>query len=97
MNVFDKRSTAQFRSETPQIPQCSVNDSKINITEVLQATNPHPVTQGQVGAATGDSKWDMTGIGDFKFFPFKSFNGSNAFSFLSKICVGVLDFNFKHC
>lgn len=42
-----------------------INDSKINITEVLQATNPHPVTQGRAGAATGDSKWDMTGIGDF--------------------------------
>lgn len=65
MNVFDKRSTAQFKSETPQIPQCSVNESKINITEVLQATNPHPVTQGRAGAATGDSKWDMTGISDF--------------------------------
>lgn len=37
----------------------------INITEVLQATSPHPVTQDPAGAAIGDSKWDMTGIGDF--------------------------------
>lgn len=65
INVFDKRSTAQFKSEIPQIPQCTVNDSKINITEVLQATSPHPVTQDPAGAATGDSKWDMMGISDF--------------------------------
>lgn len=37
----------------------------VNITEVLQATNPPPVIQDPVGAASGDSKWDMMGIGDF--------------------------------
>lgn len=42
----------------------------VNITEVLQATSPHPVTQDPVGAASGDSKWDMMGIDDFFFFFF---------------------------
>lgn len=36
----------------------------VNITEVLQATNPPPVIQDPAGAASGDSKWDMMGIGD---------------------------------
>lgn len=30
------------------------------VQEVLQATSPHLVTQDLAGAATGDSKWDMT-------------------------------------
>lgn len=41
----------------------------VNITEVLQATSLPPVTQVPVGAANGDSKWDMMGI-DFIFLIF---------------------------
>jgi len=40
----------------------------VNITEVLRATSLPPVTQGPAGAASGGSKWDMTGTGDFYFF-----------------------------
>lgn len=47
----------------------------VNIAEVLQATSPPPVTQDPVGAANGDNKWDMMGIGDFLFlFLFFFFN-----------------------
>lgn len=40
----------------------------VNITEVLQATSLPPVTQVPVGAANGDSKWDMMGIDFILFF-----------------------------
>lgn len=43
----------------------------VNVTEVLRATSPPPVTQDPVGAANGDSKWDMTGIGDLFYFFFQ--------------------------
>lgn len=39
----------------------------VNITEVLRATSLPPVTQDPAGAANGDSKWDMMGIGEFFF------------------------------
>lgn len=37
----------------------------INITEVHRATSHPPVTQDLAGVASGGSKWDMTGTGDF--------------------------------
>lgn len=70
----------------------------VNITEVLRATSPPPVTQDPVGAASGDSKWDMMGIGDFLFlflfFFFKSCYSSHAFSFRNKIYVKVVYHRF---
>lgn len=58
---FSSRLRQPFLAALLLIENCQM------VQEVLQATNLPPVTQVPVGAANGDSKWDMMGANPLCF------------------------------